>query len=60
VSLIAISVEKFIKFHLPFSHQVLSLTNSADSPLETPLSHLEDRTILTTTDEVEGQGKDLG
>jgi hypothetical protein len=41
---------------LTFAHQVLSLANSADNPLETPLSHLEGRTILTKADAVEGLG----
>ena len=31
---------------------MLSLTNSTDNPLETPLSHLEVRTILTKSDVV--------
>jgi len=34
----------------------MSLVNSTDNPSETPLSHLEDRTILTKTDKVEGLG----
>ena len=34
-------------------HQVLTLTNSADNPSQTPLSHLEGRTILTKTDAVD-------
>jgi hypothetical protein len=39
---------------LHFLHQVLSLANSGDNPSETPHVHLEDRTILTQTDTVEG------
>ena len=37
---------------------MLSLADSADNPLQTPLSHLEVRTILTKADAVEGLGKD--
>jgi hypothetical protein len=44
VSLIPVSVEQLIYL---FDHQVLPLANSADNPLETPLSHLKGRTILT-------------
>ena len=41
-------------------HQVIPLPNSADNPLETPLSHLEDRTILPKTDAISSLGLRIG
>ena len=55
-------IQESIKVSLidsPLTHQVLDLPNSVDNPLETPVSHLEDRSILTKT-ETGLQGKDLG
>jgi hypothetical protein len=47
VSLIVVRVDQL------FDHQVLTLANSPDNPSQTPLLHLEGRTILTKTDVVD-------
>jgi hypothetical protein len=44
VSLIVVSVEPLI--YLLIIRPVLTLSDSVDNPSETPLSHLEDTTIL--------------